>query len=385
MAYYLQMDGVDDWLKAPSMTYDELIIDCVVTVRTDFRKYFQGSHTGYLQRTGSNTDQWSTGSPGWNQVYIDGVAKTNLTDFVPLNQRIILRATGTSTANTGGTGIFAQSSGANPVGGKIYNVKFYNGGVLQAHYDMTLGNVNDQSGNGRNATLTGGTWVEDGSGGTTYTGSGTAAGLSSASDTNKITAEASGTVAGLSSASGNPTMIYAANGTAQGLSDVSTIASAILNAMGTAQGQSNVTASEVFVYSASGTTQGVSNATGNELVIYLGSGTSIGSSSVSSNDTFTGVSGTTYSGSGTAVGGSNVSAVERMILAAAGTAQGASTITTHELITLMASGIASGYSTVTFVDNSMQIIGRIELKGERQLYVYLQGHRDLTINLKGSI
>jgi hypothetical protein len=74
-----------------------------------------------------------------------------------------------------------------------------------------------------------------------------------------------------------------------------------------------------------------------------------------------------------------------MILAAAGTAQGASAITTHELITLMASGIASGYSTVTFVDSSMQIIGRIELKGERQLYVYLQGHRDLTINLKGSI
>jgi hypothetical protein len=377
MAYYLQMDGVDDRLQTPAFAYTEVILDMAPDpTGKNYAKYIGGNT--YFQRAETNQDNWT-----FTNVYKNGVAQTPNTLVVVANERATYRAVSSTLIASGIVYIFSVASSAY-MKGNLYSVKFYNGATLVAHYDMTLGNVQDQSGNGNHATLTGGTWVSDATG-TTYSGSGTAAGLSSASDTNKLTAEASGTVAGLSSASGNPNMIYAANGTAQGLSDVSTIASAILNAMGTSQGQSNVSGNEIYVYSANGSVQGVSNVTGNELIIYLGSGAVNGSSSLTSNDTFTGVSGTAYSGSGTAVGGSNVSAVERMILAAAGTAQGASTITTHELITLMASGIASGYSTVTFVDNSMQIIGRIELKGERQLYVYLQGHRDLTINLKGSI
>jgi hypothetical protein len=35
--------------------------------------------------------------------------------------------------------------------------------------------------------------------------------------------------------------------------------------------------------------------------------------------------------------------------------------------------------------NAAEIIGRIDLIGSRDLYVYLQGRRDLTINLKGGL
>jgi hypothetical protein len=57
--------------------------------------------------------------------------------------------------------VFAKNDSTTPLGGKLFNVKVYNGETLVAHYDMAKGSVQDQSGNGNHATLTGGTWLED--------------------------------------------------------------------------------------------------------------------------------------------------------------------------------------------------------------------------------
>lgn len=207
-------------------------------------------------------------------------------------------------------------------------------------------------------TATGGT-------GTTYTGSGNAQG------TSNVTA--------------NGSFIANATGSAQGIANVSAVANAILSAMGTAQGTSTVSGNEIKSYAASGGAQGQSNVSANELIIYLTSGAVNGQSSVSANETIITHNGTVYSESGPAQGVTEITVNERQILSAKGTAQGVSSVSVHDLVVLMAGGIAQGYSTVTVVDTSMQIIGRIELKGQRDLYVYLKGQRDLTINLKGSL
>lgn len=157
---YLQMDGVDDVVYmtvSPSLlVIDEVIIDCEVTVRAAFDKYFSSSHTGFLQRNGTSQDQWN-GSV--TAVYVDGVLGANNTAFVPLNKRIIIRIIATPASNNYFYFFANNGSGSGATAGKLYNATLKSGGVTVGHYDFTLGNVQDQSGNGRHATLTGGTWV----------------------------------------------------------------------------------------------------------------------------------------------------------------------------------------------------------------------------------
>lgn len=170
MALYLSMDGIDDRLQLPSMTFTEVVVDMSAIRSTSSTKLYIDARTGvgftYLQSNTNGTDSWS----GFNNVYVDGVSKSNNTVMIPNNQRCLLRVVKT-TAGTDDLTIFAQNSGAanTYVQGSLYDVKIYNGTTLQAHYNMTTGTVIDQSGNGRHATLTGGTWLDDGTGG----GSGT--------------------------------------------------------------------------------------------------------------------------------------------------------------------------------------------------------------------
>lgn len=160
MAYYLQMDGVDDTLSTPSMTFTQVVIDGSVIKDGNIRRFW-GLPFGaeFLQWSGS-VDEFSSGVT----VSVNDVSKTSGTNFIPNDTRSTVKIVA-GTAKTNTTFIF-NNNGSSCFAGKIYDVKFYNGATLQAHYDMTLGNVTDQSGNGRNATLTGGTWVNDGAGGT---------------------------------------------------------------------------------------------------------------------------------------------------------------------------------------------------------------------------
>ncbi|OMF35277.1 hypothetical protein BK133_11275 [Paenibacillus sp. FSL H8-0548] len=159
MAYYLQMDGVDDRLVLPSMTFTEIIIDFKVNSKDNFERYWSlplGAEF-FQVASGAVNDQWSAGV---SAVYRDGVSQTNLTPVMTIGVRSVVRSV-IGSAKTAILSIFANGTG-NIAHGDIYDVKIYNGAVLQAHYDIAQGNVQDQSGNGRHATLVGGTWVDDG-------------------------------------------------------------------------------------------------------------------------------------------------------------------------------------------------------------------------------
>ncbi len=166
MALYLFMDGIDDFLRSPSVTWTEVIIDMSVDHKTSTAQVYIDGRPGvgftYVLRNTSNNDEHSGFANG---VFIDGVSKSSGTPYVPTNQRVTMRAVRNATG-TGAITFFAHNNGGQQfVKGNIYNIKIYNGTTLLAHYDMTTGTVQDQSGNGRHATLTGGTWLDDGTGG----------------------------------------------------------------------------------------------------------------------------------------------------------------------------------------------------------------------------
>lgn len=167
MTYYLQMDGVDDRLQVPPLTFNEIIIDFIVNHKTGVNQFYFDARTGgsfaYIQRNTSNVD--NTGNVGLITAYINNVMVSNNTAYVPTNQRSTLKGVFSSAVTDNVT--FFNHNGGNfgPLEAKVYNIKLLNNGVTLAHYDMTTQTVQDQSGNGNHATLTGGTWIDDGTGG----------------------------------------------------------------------------------------------------------------------------------------------------------------------------------------------------------------------------
>lgn len=178
MPFYLQMDGVDDRIVVPyGIPVDEIIMDVKIISKANYAKYLNG----YFQWHGGKYEQWI--SP-YTKVFTDGVEKVNGTDFIPLNQRVLIRVLRTPGTTGGGTEvIFANNTaGSGALNGIIYSVRYLSAGVTTAYYDMTKGNVQDQSGNGRHATLVGGTFVDDGtSAGTVQSGQSTISGATTTS------------------------------------------------------------------------------------------------------------------------------------------------------------------------------------------------------------
>jgi hypothetical protein len=152
---YLRMDGVDDILTLPSMTFTEIVMDFKVNSKGSFERYWSlplGAEF-FQVASGAVNDSWTAGVT----LYLDGVAQTNTTPVMALGVRGVARAV-ISTTKTNVIYVMHNNGGA-IAHGDLYNIKVYNGTTLVAHYDMALGNVQDQTGNGRHATLTGGTWV----------------------------------------------------------------------------------------------------------------------------------------------------------------------------------------------------------------------------------
>lgn len=173
MAYYLQTDGVDDCVYysainiAPNFMMDEIILDCMVTATPGaFDKYVSSASSGFLQRNGSGQDHWS-GS--WTSATVDGVPGTNLTAFVPVGKRITIRILGTPTLNSQVYAFANNTAGGGSMPGRLYGFTVKSAGAEILRYDFTLGHAQDQSGNGRNGTVVGATWVSDGPTGTAGT------------------------------------------------------------------------------------------------------------------------------------------------------------------------------------------------------------------------
>lgn len=166
MATYLYMDGVDDYIVTPSMVFNEIVLDFSFKPKAGIENlYFQGNVSGSaFKRITSGLDRYDG---YWNQTYVNGVLKSWNTVIIPNDERVALRILRTSTGSLfNNLNIFSNVGGTyGRTEGNLYSVKFYNDNVLVAHYDMSTGTVQDQSGNGRHATLVGGTWMNDGIGG----------------------------------------------------------------------------------------------------------------------------------------------------------------------------------------------------------------------------
>ena len=162
MSYYLVMDGVDDRLSIPTMTATEFILEMKPRPQ-NWEQYinFGGKN---INSTGSNTDAFHA---DYQAVYVDGISVVTNTAFVKRDTRQIMRGVLKPSLTTSSSTYVFWNGAAAYMEGEIFSLKIYNEDVLQAHYDMSIGTVQDVSGNGRHATLTGGTWIDDGQGGGT--------------------------------------------------------------------------------------------------------------------------------------------------------------------------------------------------------------------------
>lgn len=168
MALYLSLDGVDDYIQAPSMMFDEIIIDIASHPRSGNAQYILDARdwANMMTRvmTSSSSDEFYDST-----VYFNDFLATNYTNFIPNGERGILRVVNNDTGTTDATIGTQRGAGDSTRFAKLdlYNAKFMLNGSIVAHYDMSTGTVDDQSGNGNHATLYGGTWLDDGTGGGT--------------------------------------------------------------------------------------------------------------------------------------------------------------------------------------------------------------------------
>jgi hypothetical protein len=163
MTIYLQLNGTTDYIQLPSMTLDRIVIDFKPGSLTKANEYILGDNrSGYIRNNGTTGNEEKLNY----SFTVGGVASTGSNNLVLPNTRCTLDATRSST--TPSVKIGSDVSGLNNLNGAFYDIKVYSSGAIVAHYDLSNGTVQDISGNGRHATLTGGTWVDDG-GGTTPT------------------------------------------------------------------------------------------------------------------------------------------------------------------------------------------------------------------------
>lgn len=159
---YLSMNGTSDYLKTPSLTFDEIDVDWYPMQNATTWDTYLDARTGvvnsYIQNDAANSDSYNASV--WTSISINGGAnQTSLnSNLIPRNTRSTAKFK-LSTAGTDDVVFFTKYTIAEFMKGNLYDIKFYNAGVLVAHYDMSTGTVQDQSGNGKHATLTGGTFV----------------------------------------------------------------------------------------------------------------------------------------------------------------------------------------------------------------------------------
>lgn len=353
MTTYLSMNGTSDHLNIPSLTFTQIVMDVNVISNYDSNQHRIWSlpyGANYLMRATNQTDTYSSGV---TSVLVNGTQVTNNTAFIPVNSRCTITS---NSSNTNSIYIFSNNGTGSFVQGNIYDIKFYNGATLVAHYDMSTGTVNDQTGNGYNATLTGGTWV---GGSTTYIGSGTSQGTSSVTSNETLILTNSEHANGTSSLTTSETVIsqsgttYSESGTSNGLVSLTTTESKINSVNGNVNATSSLSSTEIKSYSANGSTSSKSNVSSVDNVIYVDFGNSNGQSNLTTSEQLVTPTGTTYAESGQSNGLSSVTSNDKVTFESSEITNGNSTLTTTEHETLSAQGNvtaqASATSSETFV------------------------------------
>lgn len=153
------MDGVDDYLVLPSMTFTDIYIDC----KPDFKVNALLQYVFDCRETGTGYLYSQSGLETFGSaitMYKNGVLVKSGTDFLPTaSERVMLRSV--TSAQTSKIYFASRFTLAEYLKMDMYTVKVYNGATLLASYDFTQGNVLDISGNGRHGTLIGGTFIQD--------------------------------------------------------------------------------------------------------------------------------------------------------------------------------------------------------------------------------
>lgn len=159
MAYYLLMDGVDDYFRTNGKVLHDEVIMVMSATPAAWRTYVAPSDaTGYsFVRNGSGGEAHGASTT----VYKNGVLQVSNTTYVT-DVKATYRIVYTAPTNNS-VYFFANTLGtpSTTVKGFLWEVKLLNQGVLMAHYDFTLGHGLDQSGKNNQMTLFGGTWIND--------------------------------------------------------------------------------------------------------------------------------------------------------------------------------------------------------------------------------
>lgn len=329
MGYYLSLNGTSDYLKLPSLTYNKIVIDALL--------YTEPSD-GVLHYA---VDSVSRSTGGYLR-YNNGTQFTNFTIISPPITKGT-RATNTLTiaTATGGLSFGSAYSTGNYFKMDIYSITVYNGAAVVALYDMSTGTVSDQSGNGNNATLVGGTWVQD-------TPSGSITSVAAASTTTAIA----------------PSVSVQKQATITGVAATST-ASAPAPSISIVQ--PNVTIS-VLVASSSAAANAPSVGTGSNVSV-AATVANVASSAVVP----------TFSTAAIAAITATVAAISNAAIAPTVT-----TIRNVNVVQVTATATITA-SSPKITLNANQIIGSVVLKASRTLTVPLIASRQLIVDLKGGL
>jgi hypothetical protein len=142
-------------VKTPSMTFNKVVIDVTPYYSSGWAylidsKDDAGTINGYVRLQDAGGTVYK--SPNVSSVLVNGAA-ANITVGQRQTIEINLTTAITNVATLGSYQNVLYGYMKDIMKADFYNIKFYNGATLLAHYDMTKGTLNDQSGNGNHARV----------------------------------------------------------------------------------------------------------------------------------------------------------------------------------------------------------------------------------------
>jgi hypothetical protein len=338
MTTYLSMNGTSDYIQLPSMTMKKFVFDAVFPTQAtkmllDARV---GQTNGYVYAMSDGT----LATAGASFQVTGYVRDTRAT--VTFNAINNIDANGNFTDNVT---IFANNTGGENFRGTIYSIKCYNANnVLIANYDMSTGTVQDQTGNGNHATLTGGTWLNDASG--------------SIIDAGTVS------ITGDTTLTPNGNVILNGNTTLTGDSSLSAIGSLLINGISTLDANGTINIDGSLILNADNSLSG--------------------NGSLTADGDILGVSVT-----------ANFDAISSLIADGSILVKGDSTLSADTILNAIPLLIVSGLSSLsasggliadgTAFDPTKQIISKTNLQGERKITTLLSTQQDLTVRLNGEV
>lgn len=165
MGYYIQFSGITTNLKTPVLTFDRVVMDILPEPRLlallGYQRYFTTNFNGvkssvYRNMAGKDKKE------NIPTIKMNGVPFVIDTDSIAPNKRVVIEISYDGQPNTSESTLFADLGGlTDNLNGRLYDLKFFLGNRIVAHYNPEFKNVQDLSGNGKHATINSGTFVED--------------------------------------------------------------------------------------------------------------------------------------------------------------------------------------------------------------------------------